>query len=79
MSEARTKIPPEFEGLSAEERIRRVQDLWDFIVKSHEEIPVPEIHKKILNSRLADYEADRSSGIPWSEVREQLLRELRGD
>ena len=79
MSDARTKVPPEFEGLTAEERIRRVQDLWDFIAKSPAEVPVPETHKRILDARLAEFETDRSAGTPWPEVRDKLLKRLQGD
>ena len=77
MSDAITKIPPEFQGLSIEERIARVQQLWDFIAESPDEIPVPNSHKKILDQRLSSYEQGESGESGWEEVRDQLLKELR--
>lgn len=79
MSNLSAKIPPEFQGLSMEDRIRRVQELWDFIAQTPDEVPVPERHKRILDTRLSEYEADGNKGTPWSEVRDRLLRELRRD
>lgn len=79
MSDAMTKIPPEFEGLSTEERIRRVQQLWDFIAQSPSDVPLPESHKRILDERLAQFEGEGSDTKPWSEVREELLKGLRRD
>ena len=77
MSDATTKMPAEFDGLSPEERIRRVQELWDFIAQSPEDIPIPESHKRILDARLDEFDQDPEK--PWEEVRDSLLRELRSD
>lgn len=59
------------------ERIEYVQSLWDFIVGSPQEVPVPESHKQILDQRLKAFEASPDQGRPWSEVREELLHRLR--
>lgn len=74
-----TKTPPEFEGLSTEERIRRVQQLWDFIAESPSDVPVPDSHKRVLDERLAEFERGDSKAKPWAEVREELLKGLRRD
>lgn len=77
MSNAIANVPPEFQGLSKEERIARVQQLWDFIAESPDDIPVPDSHKKILNKRLSSYEQGNSAESSWDEVRDQLLKDLR--
>lgn len=66
-------IPPEFESLSMEERIRYVQDLWDYIASDPQSIPVPEEHKRILDERLKTYRENPDAGRPWGAVREELL------
>lgn len=77
MSDAIANIPPEFKGLSKEERISRVQQLWDFIAESPDEVPVPDSHKVVLNERLSSYENGQAGELSWGEVRDQLLKELR--
>jgi len=77
MSTTKTEIPQEFKDLPMESRIEYVQNLWDFIVESSEEVPVPDSHKQILDGRLAAFEASPGQGRPWSEVREELLHRLR--
>ena len=67
----------EFKDLPTQERIEYVQELWDFIAESPEQVPVPDSHKAILDVRLAAYEANPEQGRPWSEVREDLLKKLR--
>jgi putative addiction module component (TIGR02574 family) len=78
MSIEKHNIPQEFKDLPVQGRIEYVQDLWDFIVEGPEDIPVPESHKRILDERLAAYDAAADNGKPWAEVRENLLSKLRG-
>jgi len=70
-------VPPEFESLPVVERIRYVQDLWDYITNNSQSIPVPEEHKRILDDRLKVYRENPDPGRPWGEVREELLSKLR--
>ncbi len=59
-------------GLSAEERLALLGDLWDSLAP--EEIPLTEAQRTELDRRLDDLEADSDLGIPWEEV----LRRIRG-
>ena len=70
-------VPPEFESLPVVERIRYVQDLWDYITNHSQSIPVPEEHKRILDDRLKAYRENPDPGRPWEDVREELLGKLR--
>ena len=77
MSNSEFSVPKEFKDLSLRDRIEYVQNLWDFIARSEEELPLPDSHKKILDERLAAYKVAPHQGKPWSEVREQILKNLR--
>lgn len=68
--------PPGFDGLSADEKIRYVQDLWDYIAANTAKVPVPDWHRRVLDERLAEYHADPHEGESWPQVRDRLLREL---
>ena len=77
MSSVRSQIPKEFRELSAKARIEYVQSLWDFIAKTPDQVPIPESHKRILDQRLAAYEADPSKVKPWNQVRDNILKKFR--
>jgi len=69
-------MPPESVSsllrLPKRKRLEIAESLW-LSVADEEKMPVPESHKKILDSRLADYRSGRSKPIPH----EELMRRLR--
>ena len=77
MSRSTLKVPPEFGKATTEERIAFVTRLWDEIVDSSDDVPVPDHHKAILDERLRAYRANPEPGKPWAEVRDELLSRLR--
>jgi putative addiction module component (TIGR02574 family) len=68
--------PPGFDELPTEEKLDYVQSLWDRIAAKPEEVPMPAWHLRVLEERMAEYEADPQEGSPWEEVRDEILREL---
>ncbi len=71
------RIPPEFDAVANDERVAYVQDLWDRIAQTPEQLPISEKHKRILDERLDTYEANPEPGRPWSEARDDILSKLR--
>ena len=68
--------PPGFDGLSAEDKIRYVQALWDHIAADADQVPLPDWQKRLLDERLADLKNDPDASVPWEEVRARLLSRL---
>ena len=60
---------PDFDEMSAVERILHVQDLWDRVATTPERVPVTDAQRAELDRRLAAHEADPSSAVPWEQVR----------
>lgn len=56
--------------LPVEERLKLVQDIWDSIAATPEDVPVPEWHKHELDRRL-DNPAP-GPNLTWDEVRGKL-------
>jgi putative addiction module component (TIGR02574 family) len=56
--------------LSVPERVQLVEDIWDSIAASPDEVPVTDEQRRELDRRLAAY--DPSEARPWSEVRARL-------
>jgi putative addiction module component (TIGR02574 family) len=59
--------------LSAEHRLRLLNEIWESL--SHEDTPIPESHRDELDRRLAAADADPAAGRPWEEVRARLRGE----
>lgn len=60
-----------------EEKIVYVNDLWDRITVAPEEVPLPDWHRQILDERLARDDAHPEEGLPWEEVKQEILRDLK--
>ncbi|CAD7853239.1 MAG: hypothetical protein [Olavius algarvensis Gamma 1 endosymbiont] len=56
-----------------DQRIRLVEDLWDSITESIEEIEIPAWHKTELEKRLREYDLNPNEGAPWSEVKKRII------
>lgn len=70
--------PPGFDDLSVDEQVEYVQSLWERISARPEDAAVPDWHRAVIRERLAQLDANPQAGRPWSEVRGELLRKLRG-
>ncbi len=64
----------DFRALPVSERLQLVTDIWDSIAAEPPgALPLSEAAKAELHRRLAAYEADPDSAVPWEQVRESLL------
>ena len=58
-----------FEEMSATERIRYVQELWDRIAATPGDVPVSDTMKAELDRRLAEHRADAGDVLDWKTVK----------
>lgn len=58
--------------LSVSERIRLVEDIWDTIASSQEEVALTDRQRRELDRRLDEHSKDPSAGRSWDVVREDL-------
>ncbi|MBI3923947.1 MAG: addiction module protein [Armatimonadetes bacterium] len=63
---------PEIAGLSTEEKILLVEDLWDSIAANESAVPVPQSHRDELDRRLAEYRPEGLLSL------DELRRRLEG-
>jgi putative addiction module component (TIGR02574 family) len=64
--------PAQVLGLSIPERIQLVEDIWDSIAESPEEVLLSDAQRQELDRRLDAYQRNPAEGSPWSEVRERI-------
>ena len=62
--------------LSTSEKILLVEDIWDSITLSENELSVTDNQKKELDKRLLDFKNNPSNGTSWEQVRNRLKSNL---
>ena len=62
--------------LSAAERLKIAQALWQSAWDDQADIPLTVEQREELDRRLADYEASPNDGSSWEEVRRRLEAKL---
>jgi putative addiction module component (TIGR02574 family) len=63
-----------FGQLSPAERLQLVEDLWDSIAATPEEVPVLDWQKEELARRKANHLQNPGSGSSWEEVQERIRK-----
>jgi len=59
--------------LPASERLALVQDLWDSIGQSRDELPIQEWHRELVRARLAEFDGrEEELGLTREEVWQQV-------
>lgn len=66
--------PPGFDDLSLDEKVDYVGKLWDAILDSGHDVPVPDWHRDVIVERLSEFRESPDSALPWDDVREELRR-----
>ena len=61
--------------LSVAERIQIVEDIWDSISGTPEELVLSEAEKLELDKRLASYKENPDEGIEWETLKKNLSPE----
>lgn len=60
--------------LTVAQRIELIEEIWDSIPESGQELPVPDWHREELNRRIAIADANPGTSVPWEEIRNRLNR-----
>jgi putative addiction module component (TIGR02574 family) len=61
-----------FDRLSAAERMRLLQDLWDEIASDPAGIPMTDAQRAELDARMRDHGANPDACVDWAEVKVRL-------
>ena len=65
-----SRILDEILRLPAEQQLKLVEDVWDRIAASPENVPVPDWHRAELDRRLAD-PAEQAT-VSWEDIQGRL-------
>jgi hypothetical protein len=76
MASSQPLSPPSgFEHLTKAQQIDYVQHLWDLIIITPDQLPVPEWHLEVVNQRVTSQST--ASFSAWDEVKQRLLSKYR--
>ncbi|HKP52821.1 MAG TPA: addiction module protein [Chloroflexia bacterium] len=67
-----TQMLEEILQLSVPERLRLVEEIWDTISDTPEELPLSEAQREEIERRLEAYEQRPEEGRPWREVLDRI-------
>ena len=65
-------LPPEILNLNIAERIQLVEDIWDSISTTTQNIDLTEAQKIELDNRLNRFQQNPNSGSTWDEVKQRI-------
>ncbi len=66
------ELKSEVRKLDVSEKLLLVEEVWNEIAKSNEELPLPEWQKKELDKRLKSYSQGEAQTTEWHRVHEDL-------
>lgn len=71
----------DYRSLSVADRLQLVGDIWDSIAEEANDapdlLPLTDEQKAELERRLAEYDADPSTGVPMDEALDRVRAKLR--
>jgi len=62
----------DIQELSQSERILLAEQLWDSITNDQDTLEVTDAQMKILQQRLAAYQASPNEGTSWEQVKKEM-------
>ena len=65
-----------FRKLSATEKIRLVEELWDEIAAESARLPLTDRQRRLLDERIQEHEQNPQDVEPWDKVKKDLLGDL---
>ncbi len=60
------------EKMSAEERLRLIEVLWESLRTRPESVPLTQAQREELDRRLDELDRGETETIPWEEVKQRL-------
>lgn len=69
-------LAADLKKLSKSEKILLINDLWDDVAGSEDDMPLSENTEELLDRRYEAFQATPNEGLPWAEVKKKIRAEL---
>lgn len=63
--------------LSVEERLKLVEEIWNSIAADSQRPPLRESVRALLDSRIAEYQANPENVVTWEQAKASILARLK--
>ena len=67
----------DYDSIPVLERIRLVEDIWDSIASSSEQVPVTDAQRAELDCRRQAHESDPQPPVDWADARARISEKVR--
>jgi len=67
----------DYDSIPVLERIRLVEDIWDSIASSSEQVPVTDAQRAELDRRREAHDADPQPPVDWADARARISEKVR--
>lgn len=64
----------QIENLSLSGKLMLVEDIWDSIARSNDQLPMPEWQKRELDKRYQDYQSGKMELHDWHDIHTELRK-----
>jgi len=71
------EIKQKIEELNLSEKLLLIEDVWDAIAKSNQELPMYEWQKRELDRRYREYKAGKQDLHNWQSVHEDIRNKYK--
>jgi putative addiction module component (TIGR02574 family) len=71
------EIKEEINRLALSQKLLLIEDVWDSIAHSNQELPMPEWQKKELDLRYKSYKEGKQNLHDWESVHESLRKKFK--
>ena len=69
-------LAKDLKKLSKSEKILLINDLWDEVAKTEDDIPLSQNTKELLDKRYEAFQANPNVGLPWDDFKKKIQSEL---
>jgi putative addiction module component (TIGR02574 family) len=67
----------DYDSIPILDRIRLVEDIWDSIAASTEQVPVTDAQREELDRRRQAHETEPLPPVSWTDARARIVEQLR--
>ena len=71
------EIKQKIKELNLSEKLLLIEDVWDEIAKSNQELPMHEWQKRELDTRYREYKAEKQDLHDWKSVHEEIRNKYK--
>jgi putative addiction module component (TIGR02574 family) len=67
-------LSAEINRLTPQEKLRLINELWDTLAQSPNQLPLPPAHEQALAEDQIIYQANPDADTSWAEVKQRIMK-----